>query len=112
MILQESCPDQHICDLGLPGHVLCVCLSRAYGAESPALLRDGLRCSTDDEALLDGVKDVLQVRPGNGLGLVRNIGIAVAECIASAEGLDELMMPGAASCDNVEAVVLGSLDGV
>ena len=112
MLLQESRPDKHIRHLSLLGHILGESLTRTNSAQDATLFGDCLRCSDRGRVAADGVEDVLQAGFCSSLDALRHLGVAVVESVTSTKGLGEIVVSWTASRHNIEAVVLGDLDGV
>lgn len=112
MLLQEGCPDKYICHLSLFRHIFSKSFARTNSTQAAALFRDCLRCSDRGWAVADSVEDILQVGVRSGLDTRHHLGIAVVESVTSTKWLDKVMVAGTAGRHNVEAVVLGNLDGV
>lgn len=112
VLLQERRPDKDIRHLSLLGHILGESLARTNSTQATPLLGDCMRCSDRGRVVADAVEDVLQAGVRSGLDALRHNGITVVESVTSTKGLDEIVVSGTASRHNVEAVVLGDLDGV
>lgn len=112
MLLQERRPDKHIRHLSLLGHVLGESLARTNSAQAATLFGDCVRCSDRGRVVADGVEDVLEVKVRSSLDDLYHLSITVVKSVTSTKGLDKIVVPGTASRHNVEAVVLGDLDGV
>lgn len=112
VLLQKCCPDKHIGNLGLIGHVLGESFARTDRTQATTLLRNSLRSSSRGRIVADSVKNVFQAGVCGSLDALRHLGIAVIESMTSAHRLDEIVVSGAASRYDIQTIVLGDLDSV
>lgn len=112
MLLQESCPNQHICH----PRTLCDVVSESFTGtdctQDASLFRDGLGCCDGGGIVPDGVEYISQLRAGGGPDLVDDVLVAIVKDVLGAQRSGEIMVTEAAGGDHIQTMMLGDLNGV
>ena len=111
VVLEECCPNEHICDLYMLGNTLCVGLAGAYSTQHTTLVGDRMRSLCRGILLPDSVECIFKVWCSL-LDVLDNARVIVVEHMSGTEFLDQIKVSRAASGDDVEAIERSNLDGV